>query len=350
MNSAPSSSPQQFPAEPDPRRRPVVIVATAALAALVTAVALRVLPDQLSGPERTIERYFGALENRDLNAALGLTQIRTGDDASTGHPDLGTYAPLSENGYDPPTEVKVSAVTQMQPGDARIPPGFFPTDTAIAQVQLKYQVNGQELEDQTLLVRPGGSNPFRGWQVYSAQPQITLTAGGTLTPEVNDKAAQSVSGRWQLNALPGSYTVGVADDPVFGSEPASALVRLTEGDAVDLRAVLKPELQQAVAAQVKAYVDECATSSEPAPEGCPFSAGSGYLVMPDELSWEVKSYPTLAYAVSDVPGILEVSTSSEGSMEARDARADTFADQVSFSVGGTARISDGQVEFTPDVS
>ena len=71
-------------------------------------------------------------------------------------------------------------------------------------------------------------------------------------------------------------------------------------------------------------------------------------MVPDEITWQVESYPEITLDASDpAPGVT-VSSTSYGYVRAEDARGGTYTDEPSYSVSGVATVADGQATFTAD--
>ncbi len=330
-------------------RRWVAFVAGGVIVALIAAaLVVTVASSHFASPERTINSYFDALSHRDLDAALDLTYTLTGQGQDVTDPRDQTYAPLTADGYSPPTDLTIDSVKKLADSESANLADFFPDDVDVNQVLLTYRLGGQKISDQVFAVRPRSGNPFRGWKVHDWGRGITVTTDDSLTPQVAGQAAKQVNGQWTLNAVPGEYMVSAADSAVLTAAPQKALVELGSGGQVELASEIKPIVREQITQRVHAYIDQCAQSTEPAPSGCPFSTGSYYSVVPDEITWQVESYPEITLDASDpAPGVT-VSSTSYGYVRAEDARGGTYTDEPSYSVSGVATVADGQATFTAD--
>jgi len=310
------------------------VVGAVLVAAMVAAVVgLTVLPNFLSGPERTIQDFFDALVERDTAAALALT---TASAAERAEPDL---APLDAGGYIPPGGLSIGAVEGIDTG---------PDAVETVQADIDYLVGDRPVTDRIRLTRVEGVDPFRGWRLTTWSGRISVSTQDPLVPLVNGADTTSAEGSWQIDALPGSYPVTALDNPVLTGEPATAEVGFDEEVPVTLNRVLRPDVRRSVQAQVTDYLDTCAASTAARPADCPFAADSTVIVAPDSLTWRMISYPELKLTVNRTFDAIRVTTTTKGLVRA-DEPEGVYTDEEPVTVTGTATVIGGKLRFEPEL-
>jgi hypothetical protein len=108
------------------------------------------------------------------------------------------------------------------------------------------------------------------------------------------------------------YTVA---QPQVGLYQASNTQVTSTGEGTQtatLSNLLDPSVQQAADLAVRAMLDTCATSTDPAPTSCPFSYdNSATFDTPTRVQWTITSYPTVSVDVAS-DGTLSLTTTSAG--------------------------------------
>jgi len=329
-------------------RRAALLGGALVVALVAAVVGIGVLPGRLATPEKAVEGFFGALADRDLDAARGYFYFSANDPNSP--PDITdlTLAPLDTDGYRPPTELRVTGVNSDDVLSGYIGDGYFPQDAAYAQVAFTWTVGAEQFKDSVFLVRPDGANPYRPWRLYLMPPTISASTTSSSPPSVNGEPMLGGAEGWGLSALPGSYQVELAPSAAYTSDPQTATVALTEGASVTLARTIRSDVEAAVTEEVEGYLDGCTLSTDPVPEDCPFYANSWFTTIPDTVTWSIDSYPTIALSEADGDSSLLVS-SSLGVARASDPASGDLVDETSFSVSGIATLTDTGVTFSPQL-
>ena len=133
-----------------------------------------------------------------------------------------------------------------------------------------------------------------------------------------------------------------ADDRAVGPGQSAAVLQLAP--------VLKPAATEAVEAQVRAWLDECAKQTVAAPPGCPFRYYGGST---QKITWKILEYPKLAVELTG-PATAQVSTPTETQGRVQASGTTTyfgatspFKDDNAFTVTGVATADGDNVTFLP---
>jgi hypothetical protein len=158
------------------------------------------------------------------------------------------------------------------------------------------------------------------WRIEHPFQKVIFPATGLLYVDVNGvKAPVARSAKESVRLLlPGAYRFytdipGIAK---IASKPTLVVpdsYAADEGRRVDYNATmtLMPKGERAAQAALKAYIDECARSTELAPVGCPFAADRNFGPQSEEyrsvrdfrkITWKVSRYPKAAI-LADLDGI-----------------------------------------------
>ncbi|WP_432830034.1 zinc ribbon domain-containing protein [Dactylosporangium sp. CA-092794] len=338
------------------RRR--IIIGGALVLAVISGYLTAITADRvLHQPERSVRAFFAALTAKDTAAIRALTNCRYGPLCEPGALDAG---------YVPPAGLEITDV-RYGSGAGQDEPTRLPDRSSVA-VLVRYQAGGKSFDD-VIALRRGGW--FDDWTIAAA-PGWPLVLTSAQLPKVRVAAATVAAGRdngqgfsGKAWALPGVYTVTVADDPLYTADPITLTVG---GSAQETRispvARLRDDLAAEVNRQVKERIDACAGQETVRPDtdpallsgnDCPFSALDRYTITRN-VTWRVTRYPQLTLAVGDARPVL-VRTVTEGEalvsydwstdiLEPR--RWTAFSETVAFSVGGQAATGDdGKVVWTP---
>lgn len=332
----------------------VVLALTAGWA--VTTAADRVLYP----PDRPVRALFAALAAKDTTALRALVSCRSGPLCGPGA--LGS-------GYEPPTGLRITDVRRGNVGRDDL---TRPAQQSSAAVLVRYTVGGKTVDDVVAVHRGGW---FDDWSI-SAAPGWPLTVDSPHVPQVRVAAATVTTHqdiqldgtrpyRGEAWALPGVYTIAVADDPLYTADP----VRLTvagrsQQTKISPAVRLRDNLAADVDRQVKARIDACATQHTAQPDidhallsgvDCPFSANERYTIVRN-ITWRITMYPQVTLAVGDSRPV-PVKTVTKGEavisydwttdiLEPR--RWTPFSEPIAFSVGGHAITGDdGTMVWTP---
>jgi hypothetical protein len=317
-------------------RRPVSrrarVIAVVTVAVLLAVLVVPVIVDRiLFTPEATVHGFFGALAHRDAAAAL-----RAVDTVGSGDEPLLRSAVLRSHDYVPPTDLRIE----------RIDTG---SDPALAAVSFRV---GERRLTASLGMTRERHKTFNRWHIEGL-PQVAISAVGVTELSVNGvrmktgaPATPDAPRMIQADALPGGYALGVPDNPVVQAVRQELYVG--DGGQATLQASVKPGAEAQVDAQVRAYIDHCAQSTDASPDGCPFSVF--LLGTPTSLQWKITKYPRIAVAMT--PAGPYVRTEDEGSATASGvakdfSTTDHFSESDTFDVKGPVDVSAGGVKWTP---
>jgi hypothetical protein len=316
-----------------------ILIIAAAMLVLGSGGALWFSQNVAYPPEQPVQDWFDALARRDAAAARELA----GGLSVLGNDSL-------KAGYEPPSNLEVLGVDFGGPQDNTRRP-----NKNVAYVKVRYVVATQVVEGRIQVWRDR-SGPVRPWSLGDGAtgPLFVLTelvpharVAGVNIATVKAKPANGIDGAvW---VPPGVYTItGVDDDPLFTSKQTSAVVRAGEIDpveptAVDLELAAKPPAVQAIEAQIRKRLDECAQLADLALNACPFGYrgldGIGAL----SVRWHIERYPSIELTPSANPylsgGQADVRTVQVGHATTTYTRLGAAETRtVDISVRGAARV------------
>ncbi|MDN3353023.1 hypothetical protein [Actinomadura sp. DC4] len=315
-----------------PVSRRVRLVAVVTAAGLLALLVVPVIVDRIFfTPEAALHGFFGALAHRDAAAAL-----RAVDTRDTGDEPLLRSAVLRSHDYVPPADLRIERINTR-------------SDPELAVVSFRV---GERRLTASLAITRERHKTFNRWRVQGLPP-VGISAAGVTEISVNgvrvktDAPATPDAPRTiQASALPGGYALRVPDNPVVQATEQELYV----GDSgqATLQASVKPGAESEVDTQVRAYLDQCAQSTDTSPKGCPFSVF--LLGTPTSLKWKITKYPDITVVVSSTGPY--VRTGDEGSAtasgEAKDfSTTEHFSESDAFSVEGPVDVSAGSVKWTP---
>lgn len=228
----------------------------------------------------------------------------------------------------------------------------------VAKVNVTYSLNGKNVND-SLTINKDGSKflLFPNWKISSPLLKtITVSVPNAVESlsvngvDVTAKNAEkSDSGTWTLRVYPGSYKVSIGKSGYVTS--GITMVRTNaDSDAADLKIMPTAKLKEDLSKAVNAKLDECAKSTDYAPEGCPF----GFDLYDEDyyrnFAWSISVYPKL----SDID--LDYGTFSTRQGKAKctyeeknfDDSWESQDDSTHFTVNGSFSIRDGKLSVTID--
>ncbi|SCF01641.1 M48 family metalloprotease [Micromonospora chokoriensis] len=313
-------------------RRTWLLVGVLALVACAGTGGLGVVQWAFFRPQAAVEGFFSALADRDSEAALGhLTDQGAGTDTTL----LDRL--LRGEGYQPPTDVEVSSLER---------------DGDKATATVAYRLADARQTATLTLERDKESTAglFHGWRLTGgpialnssiADPGVRLN--GVELPVATEGPP--------LVLLPGVYTATGPSNAL--SETPTATVVADPGQSaatLQLTPVLKPAAVEAVDAQVRAWLDECAKQTVAAPPGCPFRYYGGSA---QKVTWKILEYPKLALELTG-PASAQVTTPSETRGRVQVSGTTTyfgtsspFTDDNALTVTGVATADGDAVTFRP---
>ncbi|MFF5214603.1 M48 family metalloprotease [Micromonospora sp. NPDC000442] len=324
--------------DPVDLRRPAVIGGVALLSFCLLSSLLGVVQWGFFRPESSVDGYFSALADRNVDDLAGWLSPEAGaavrDDALLG--EL-----IRSADYQPPTDIDIRAI-EREDDDATATVSFV-----VGESRMEADVMLRRNEESKLGV-------FKGWHVVGGVSTLSVAAGqqglminGVPVPEgLQEQTVLSV---------PGVHVVTAAANPL--SEVAPQRITVLPGTDFDtpIYAVpeLKPSARSSIDAQVKTYLDECARQTEAAPQGCPFRL-SGYQDAKD-LKWTIDRYPTTQIDVIG-PASAQVSTPYDGQGEVRVSGTyqsffgkETFTENYVVDVAGVVTATGDELTFQPGV-
>lgn len=232
------------------------------------------------------------------------------------------------------------------------------TVEGVAKVNVTYSLNGKNVNDSLTINKDGSkfllfpnwkiSNPLLKTITVSVPNAVeSLSVNGVDVTAKN--AEKSDSGTWTLRVYPGSYKVSIGKSGYVTS--GITMVRTNaDSDAADLKIMPTAKLKEDLSKAVNAKLDECAKSTDYAPEGCPF----GFDLYDEDyyrnFAWSISVYPKL----SDID--LDYGTFSTRQGKAKctyeeknfDDSWESQDDSTHFTVNGSFSIRDGKLSVTID--
>jgi hypothetical protein len=293
-------------------------------------------------PETTLSGYFDALSQHDGKSALSYLEEGITEGPSDNDSGRLQIAPLQGSGYIPPSKLKVEAITETGRTTRR---GGNPPDLSeYREAQIEYQLDGSPYKATLTLHRQKETTlgVFHRWRIVGGLSSISVAAPAGTPVVVNGQAVPAAQYGYVLAAFVGRYTVAVGDNPLWTAPATTADVGLSHGAEVQLPVQLKASARSDIEAQVRAYLDECARSTELAPDGCPFSTYSFGTVT--DVKWTIQRYPTLAIEQTQ-EGTLSISTRQSGlaSVTGKSSTNSPFSGSDTFYVSGTAELTNSKV-------
>lgn len=309
----------------DPRsHRGHLLVVAVVLGALILAlVPLKAVEWFFFRPQSTVKAYFDALADRDAARAARLTSSSEDMDEL----EVLDPAALRSSRYIPPTDVRIDTVKTTE------------KDTAVAAVS--FALAGQRRELSLTLRRDSHATAglFRRWRIVGGRYPIGVRAPGVDEVVVAGVPARLDEGSYEvaLLAFPGGYSVTLPEQPLLTAPETTLYAGVAGHKGVSSMAQIEPTVAanavSEIERQVHEYLDDCAASNEPEPEGCPFAVGYTIGEVKD-LQWRITSYPTITVELDPYrSGQVTVHTTGYGEVEA--TWREVFSDGTSFNEDDT---------------
>lgn len=263
-------------------------VATGALFVIAAglAVALNIVSSTVFAPEKSVEAYLTALQDGDVATAMELAP----PNVPTAQRALLTDAVAGS------AENRISGyriVDSTERGDDSVEVSAEVTQDGVATTH-SYLV---ERDGRTAVLFP----QWRMGEVQYPSIELRLPQGvTTLLINGQEFAAEDLGfqdGIAHATVLPGTYTVALASSSEFLTVVDSSVhVSADQTQWYELFVSPSFEISEAgrseVQAQVNALLDECAVSTDPDPENCPFGTWS-YEIVEGSGSWTIDAHPTV---------------------------------------------------------
>lgn len=301
-------------------------------------IAFNVISGTVYSPDKKVEAYLSALQDGEASTAVELSA----PNAPTAQQALLTDAIAGA------AEDRISGfeiVDSEEVGEDR------------REITAEITQDGVTTTRSFLVERSGRTAlVFPEWQLQEtsyAFLAIEIPDGAT-SLLVNDQevpvdALDPQDGMATAAVLPGDYTVSLPEVSEMIAPEASAVhVTMDPDDWYELHAAPQYMLSEAGVAeaqkQVDAKVDECATSTEADPEGCPFGAYA-WGIVEGSGSWTIDAYPTVALEPSrdgwrltsfDSPG----EATFDFQTQSWDDEIEDESDTREFSVEGTVTLAE----------
>ena len=325
----------------DPKTKKAIVIGGIVVGALIVlGVVYGVLNSTVFSAKSVAQSYISAIADGDYAKANGIADPQVGKN-----------------------QLKLLSKDVAKADNATISnPHVSGVQTAggVATVNVTYTLDGKTVND-ALTINKDGSKflIFPNWKISSPLLKtISVSVPSTVDSlnvngvQVNAKNAEkSDSDTWTLRVYPGTYKIAVGASDYITSDTAT--VRTSgDSDTVGLNIKATSKLKDALSTAVNAKLDECAKSTDYAPENCPF----GFSVYDEEdyrnFAWSISVYPK----ISDID--LGYGTFSSATGKAKctyeekdfDDSWEPENDSSTFTVSGDFTIANGKVKVTLDDS
>jgi hypothetical protein len=293
---------------------------------LAASVPVLVLRAVFFGPDDVVRGYFSALAGRNADAAWAA--LAPGKLDRSVNPLLHGGA-LRDPGYTPPRQLTIDKL-QVHAGKAT--------------ANVRYEIAGAPQVATLKIVRGHATNLLQRWHIENGLHDLPVTVSYPEGVQVAGTRLSTTGQGVRLNAFPGSYAVTLPDNPMLETDPVRIVAG--SGQAAILQPRLKTSAGPEIEKQVRAYLDGCARSTDLAPKGCPFGTSSFYDVT--GVVWKITKYPQLTMQPT-ADGSVDVQSTDQGQVEVSGHSSATaspiLATSGSFTVAGTATLTDGRITF-----
>lgn len=265
----------------DPQKKRVLVISAIVIAVLAVLFgAYSIASSTLFGPKNVVNQYVKAVESGNYTQATKLSNLGL----STAQSALLTST-AGKN-----AEVRISGATVGK--SVKNPDG-----SQTFNVSYNFQNSSQTA---SVTVKPVGKQfgIFDKWTVTNgltqtvnvtfAKPFTSVSISGVAVGKAN--ALSEIDYGYTFAIYPGVYSAQ-AKGTKYIKEFTGKI-----GANSDLSVTANPTdaLEEDINAQVKSVLDECAKSTSPEPEGCPFSSWvSGDSDSYSDLSWSITKYPVI---------------------------------------------------------
>lgn len=265
----------------DPQKKRVLVISAIVIAVLAVLFgAYSIASSTLFGPKNVVNQYVKAVESGNYTQATKLSNLGL----STAQSALLTST-AGKN-----AEVRISGATVGK--SVKNPDGS-------QTFNVSYNLQNSS-RTASVTVKPVGKQfgIFDKWTVTNgltqtvnvtfAKPFTSVSIGGVAVGKAN--ALSEIDYGYTFAIYPGVYSAQ-AKGTKYIKEFTGKI-----GANSDLSVTANPTdaLEEDINAQVKSVLDECAKSTSPEPEGCPFSSWiSGNSDSYNDLSWSITKYPVI---------------------------------------------------------
>lgn len=353
---APSQLPPIVPRRSN--KRTWIVVGAVVACLVLVGVAGTVVQATAFSAKASVNAYFDSLGRGDADGALArldgyrtpVTPDPTKHLAST---VLLSGKVLRDRSYRAPTDPKIESAQPVQ------------GSSGTQQVKVSYTVGGNR-RHATLQVTKSVETSyglFHRWLISGGTAGLALTPGtpylvngvrvGTSTASAQTEGQGTVTDVYPV--FPGSYHVGLAENPLLSADGVTVDIRVLGGlaAAAKLTATIKKSAAADVRKQVNAYLDECAKQTSLSPTNCSFSAYGSSDVR--NVSWTITRYPTIALGLSPQTNAVNAYTGQDGgegvatvTYEAKEFFSDKYSPQTttaSIEVDGPVVVTKGKLDW-----
>jgi hypothetical protein len=264
---------------PRPSRRTLLIMGVTAAVAVGTGVGYALLKPPGPSSRVAVERYFDDLANNDVAHALTLV-ANAGQYQGPDFPLLTGEALAGKENR--PTDMRVLGTDQA---------------TTMDRVRVSYRL-GDTTVNQTIVARQLSD----GAPYLLDEPFLRLTMDSPRgRPTTINGIRVYSNGSMETLVFPGAYTATAEGSALLTSATQQATLATSGAEQPQATISfgppqLAPGAVDAVERLVRQRIDECARSTSPSPENCPFHT---YLSGTDGIvKWTITSYPTVTVTVA----------------------------------------------------
>lgn len=243
-------------------------VVLAGFVALVALLVYALWPVVFPSPEAAVQRYFEALEARNLGGATEEMADHTSFALENSWSAMWTA--LSDERYQPPTEVRVGGWQHT------------PTGNGERMVAAQYELAGTTHSSLLKLRRMGGK-----WRITNAMGTVEVNVASA---RVN--GTKVTDGR-KLLLFPGIYEVAgnSSSSSIMTATPVTVVVTPDRVGAARLATALAPDALPKVKQRMDAVIKACDTTAVAWRTDCPFKGSAA--VGLHQVKWTVVNLPEL---------------------------------------------------------
>jgi hypothetical protein len=300
---------------PIPRQtsRRIAVILSAVLAVWAS---LAVARWYFSAPQRTIDRYFDALADRDFSAAIAqLDRDRVPES------DLLGPEALRDPGYSPPRDVHIEEIVG---------------GTNEKKATVSFQLGGDR-RTITLDLQRADTTVFWLYHPWRIATVTTLSFAAKRDVTISGVPIHATDGTVNVPALIGQYTIHVPNNPLF--KDPSTPIYAGIGRISEVTLSLQDGVESEVSGQIATRIEECTRSHESQPGGgCPFSTyASGYTGR-----WTVDRQPVIEVTSESDVARVETVEPGHATFSYSDGY-DTYESESDIDVSGTVTVSNGEL-------
>jgi hypothetical protein len=237
-------------------------------------------------------------------------------------------------------------------------------DRSHAVVNVRYRIGGA-VHDGRVSVQRSGLGLFRDWEIDSPPGALLdvvspntdrAQLAGAAVPTVK-QAGTGANTSGAVWALPGTYTLTAAPNPLFDVTPVTVIVAGGDRQQAEPPVTLKPAVLAAVDRQVHDRIDACAKQDNMQPDVDPGALGGGSCPMryntsytfTRQIKWTIDRYPALEIRIGDDGPQVHTTTAGKatinyqwttGILEPRTWHTET--DTTEITVSGPVELVDGK--------